>query len=69
MRETNSTKRAFDFLVEHAQGRKPFSAEQLSDETEWGITNTQENILTRLSDLIYEEGENILQNRKFLEYV
>jgi len=66
MRETNSTKRAFDFLVEHAQGRKPFSAEQLSDETEWGITDTQENILTRLSDLIYEEGEKYFAKPEIL---
>jgi hypothetical protein len=56
MRETSSIKRAFDFLVEHAQERKPFSVEQLSAETEWTIAETQENIFNRLSDLVYEDG-------------
>ena len=57
MREPSSIKRAFDFLIEHAQKRKSFSIEQLSDETEWTIAETQENIFNRLSDLVSEEGE------------
>ena len=56
MREKSNIKRAFDFLIEHTQERKPFSVEQFSAETEWNIDETQEHIKTRLSDLVYEEG-------------
>ena len=62
----NNIKRAFDFLVEHAQERKPFSVEQLSAKTEWAITETQENILNRLSDLVYEEGEKYFAKPEIL---
>jgi hypothetical protein len=55
MRETSSIKRAFDFLVAHAQERKHFSVEQFSAETGWTIVETQANIPNRLSDLVYEE--------------
>jgi hypothetical protein len=56
MREENSIKRAFDFLFIHAQERKPFSLAQFSAETEWSVSETQENILKRLSDIVYEKG-------------
>ena len=56
MKETSSIKRAFDFLIEHAQERNPFSAEQLSVETGWPIAETHENINNRLNDLVYQEG-------------
>ena len=55
MRETSSIKRAFDFLVAHAQERKHFSVEQFSSEAGWTIVETQANIPNRLSDLVYEE--------------
>jgi hypothetical protein len=55
MRETSSIKRAFDFLVAHAQERKHFSVEQFSAEAGWTIVETQANIPNRLSDLVYEE--------------
>ena len=57
MSETNKIKRAFDFLIEHAQAKIPFSIEQFSAEMEWSIAETQEIISTRLSDLVCEEGE------------
>ena len=66
MREISSIKRAFDFLIEHAQERKPFSVEQLSAETEWTIAETQENITNRLSDLVYEEGEKYFTKPEIL---
>jgi hypothetical protein len=66
MRETSSIKRAFDFLIEHAQERKPFSVEQFSTETEWTIAETQENIVNRLSDLVYEEGDKYFTKPEIL---
>lgn len=66
MRETSSIKRAFDFLIEHAQEKKPFSVEQFTAETEWTIAETQENISNRLSDLVYEEGEKYFTKPEIL---
>ena len=57
MEKINSIRRAFDFLVEHAQAGKLFSIEQFSTETGWDIGETQENILVRLSDLIEKKGD------------
>lgn len=56
MREVNNIKRAFDFLFTHAQERKSFSLAQFSTEIGWSIAETQENIINRLSDIVYEEG-------------
>lgn len=64
--ETKSIKRAFDFLIEHAQERKPFSVEQFSTETEWSIPETRERIINRLSDLIYQEGERFFAKPEIL---
>ena len=66
MRETSSIKRAFDFLIEHAQERTPFSVEQLAAETGWTVTETEENISIRLSDLVYEEGEKYFTKPEIL---
>ena len=55
--KTNNIKRAFDFLIKHAQEKKSFSVEQFSSETGWSIPETGERISDRLSDLIYQEGE------------
>ena len=66
MSETNSIKRAFDFLIEHAQERTPFSVEQLAAETGWTVTETEENISIRLSDLVYEEGEKYFTKPEIL---
>ena len=55
--KTSNIRRAFDFLLEHAQERKSFSVEEFSTETEWSIPETRERIVDRLSDLIYQEGE------------
>lgn len=57
MIERSSVRPAFDFLIEHAQESKPFSLKQLADEANWTIVETRENITSRLSDLIYKEGE------------
>ncbi len=57
MREKSSINQTFDFLVEHAQERKSFSVEQFSTGTGWTIAEAQEIIRNRLSDLVYEEGE------------
>jgi hypothetical protein len=56
-KRTNNIKRAFDFLITHAQERKSFSVEQFSTEGGWSIPETRERIINRLSDLIYQEGE------------
>ena len=66
MSEISSIKRAFEFLIEHAQERKSFSVEQLSAETGWTIVETQENIFDRLSDLVYEEGEKYFAKPEIL---
>jgi len=58
MKNASSIKKAFDFLVEHGQTRKPFSIEQFSDETGWTNSETQENIEDRLSDIVYVEEED-----------
>jgi hypothetical protein len=62
----NNIKMAFDFLIEHAQERKPFSVEQFSTETEWSIPKTRERIINRLSDLIYQEGERFFAKPEIL---
>lgn len=56
MQEKNGIKRAFDFLYRHAQEKKPFSIAQFSTETEWSIAETQDNLINRLCDIVYEEG-------------
>lgn len=66
MREKISIERAFDFLIEHAQGRKSFSTEQLADEAEWSILGTQERIDTRLSDLVQKEGKKYIAKPEIL---
>jgi len=66
MREPSSIKRAFDFLIEHAQEKISFPIEQLSAETEWAIAETQEIISDRLSDLVYEEGERYFAKPEIL---
>ena len=66
MREKSNIKRAFDFLIEHAQERKPFSVEQFSTENGWSIAETEEHIDTRLSDLVYEEGEQYFAKPEIL---
>ena len=66
MEKTNSMRRAFDFLVEHAQAGKQFSIEQLSTETGWDIGETQENILLRLSDLIDQKGDSYFAKPEIL---
>jgi hypothetical protein len=66
MRETSSIKRAFAFLIAHAQERKFFSAEQLAAEAGWTVVETQENIAIRLSDLVEEDGENYLAKPEIL---
>jgi len=55
MTEKSSLNRAFDFLIQHAQERIPFSILQLSAETGWSVAETEENISNRLSDLVYED--------------
>jgi len=64
--KTSNIRRAFDFLLEHAQERKPFSVEEFSKETEWSIPETRERILDRLSDLIYQEGEGFFAKPEIL---
>jgi len=54
---TDSIKKAFDFLIEHAQETKSFSSEQLSSVTGWTIVESLDNISKRLSDLVIKEGE------------
>jgi hypothetical protein len=66
MREKSNINRAFDFLIEHAQGRKSFSVEQFSAETEWSIAETQKNISNRLSDLIFTEGKKYFAKPEIL---
>jgi len=64
MKET--TKLAFAFLVQHAQEKQPFSAEELSQNTGWSPVETRENIATRLNDLITASGENYLARPEIL---
>lgn len=66
MRETESIKRAFEFLMAHAQERKFFSVEQLSIDAGWNIAETRENISNRLSDLAYGEGEKYFAKPEIL---
>ena len=55
MKETNRITQAFDFLYKHAQEAKPFTIDELSAVTEWSPADTQNNIINRLSDIVYEE--------------
>ena len=66
MRDENSITRAFDFLYSHAQERKSFSLAQFSSETEWSISEAQENITNRLSDIVYQEGEEYFAKPEIL---
>ncbi len=66
MKETSSIKRAFVFLIEHAQDRRSFSVEQLSTETGWTIAETHKNISNRLSDLVYESGDKYFAKPEIL---
>ncbi len=66
MRDENSITRAFDFLYSHAQERKSFSLAQFSSETEWSITEAQENITNRLSDIVNQEGEEYFAKPEIL---
>ena len=56
MTEKSRIKNAFDFLVEHAQERTPFSIDQLCATTGWSIVEAQEHIANRLSDLVIEDN-------------
>ncbi|MEN8172862.1 MAG: hypothetical protein ABFS03_08275 [Chloroflexota bacterium] len=66
MIDTNSIKRAFDFLIEHAQVRKSFSVEQFSATAGWSTAVTEEHIVDRLSDLVYEEGNQYFAKPEIL---
>jgi len=66
MDKTNSIRRVFDFLIEHAQAGKLFSIEQLSTEAGWDIGETQENIRVRLSDLIDQKGDKYFAKPEIL---
>jgi len=66
MSKTSSIKQTFDFLVKHAQERKPFTLEQLSTGTEWTLAEAQKNILNRLGDLVYEEGDKYFAKPEIL---
>ncbi len=66
MRDENSITRAFDFLYSHGQERKSFSLAQFSSETEWSISEAQENITNRLSDIVYQEGEEYFAKPEIL---
>lgn len=57
MRDENSITKAFEFLYHHAQEKKSFSLPQFSSETGWSITVAQENIVNRLSDIVFQKGE------------
>ena len=58
MGNKTNIQRTFNFLVKHAKDKISFTAEQLSSETGWSASETQENISDRLSDLVYQKGEN-----------
>lgn len=66
MIEKNSITLAFDFLLKQAQGRKTFSAEELSAESGWSIAETKELFTNRLSDLVYEEGDKYFAKPEIL---
>ena len=68
MQEKNSIKRAFDFLYRHAQEKKPFSIAQFSTETEWSIAETQDNLINRLCDIVYEEGGKLWVSCQYLSF-
>ncbi len=59
-------KATFDFLVQHAQEKTSFSTETLSDKTGWDFSETEENIVNRLSDLIEVKGEKYLVKPEML---
>ena len=58
MSNNTNIQRTFNFLVKHAKDKTSFTAEQLSSETGWSASETQENISDRLSDLVYRKGGN-----------
>lgn len=64
--KTNNIKRAFDFLINYAQEKTPFSVEQFSTEAGWSIPETREIISNRLSDLIYQKGERFFAKPEIL---
>ena len=66
MGEKSNIQRTFDFLIQHAKDKTPFTLEQLSTEAGWSISETQENIADRLCDLIKLDGERYSVNLEIL---
>ncbi|HKP54154.1 MAG TPA: hypothetical protein VJ183_16065 [Chloroflexia bacterium] len=55
MPKPNKIRRAFDFLVEHAQNNQLFSLADLSDASGWTLDYTHTNYGKRLSELVRQE--------------
>ena len=66
MSEKSNIKQAFDFLVEKAQERRPFSIEELAAVTEWSIAEALDHISESLGDLVYQEGDDFFVKAEIL---
>lgn len=66
MKESDTIKRAFEFLLEHAQSREPFSADQLALAAGWDPAEARRHIRDRLSDLVHQKGEDLVVKPEML---
>ena len=66
MKKRHSPNLAFNFLVEHAREKRPFTSHQLAAVTGWTIERTERNINNRLSDLVRQDGEQYFAKPEIL---
>ena len=66
MTKPQNFKETFNFLIEHAQEKTSFSAQALSSKTGWNITETEDNIINRLSDIIEEKNGQYIAKPEIL---
>jgi len=49
-----SIRRAWEYLLERARDRRPFSVADLAAAADWSMDNTETNLSKRLSDVVYK---------------
>ena len=57
MTKKETIKKTFNFLVEHAQEKRPFSAQKLALIAGWELAETEKNVISLLSDLVEVKGD------------
>lgn len=66
MSEKTRAQRTLKFLIDQARDRKAFSADQFSAATGWSMIESDMLITDRLSDLIYQKGEQFYSKPEIL---